>query len=620
MLKIRRFKSLTMILSLTLSLMMIPTFNSREVKATTYSQEVESELNSIVSKVGQDNVVFENGVVLNNNEEVSLNTLIENDNVKWYSNNEEIVALENGNVVGKSEGTTFLIGEIENKFHIYEIYISDNSMEISQYSDMPSERKTQYVVYVDPGHGGSDPGAIGYGYNEKDLVLTVSRKLKSRLEAAGIKVVMSRDSDVYVSLKERSGQANSIMPDIFISVHMNAFNSQAKGIETLYYKNIDIDLANLLQSNLIRNTGAIDRRAKFQDLHVTRETKMPASLVECGFIDNGEEVNLLRNDAYQNKLADAMTTGAIQYLERNVQLDKTPGRRVAGNDRYDTSRRLFNEGWTSSETVILADGLDYPDALSASPLAGKYNAPILLTEKKSLNSQPELVSLLKSKGVKNAYIIGGFNALPGMIDNELKSMGITVKRIGGNDRYETSVMVARELGNVNEVVVTYGLGFADSLSISSVAAIKGMPIILTATNELSNVAKEYIQGNSVIKSYVIGSTGVVSSNVEASLPNPERLGGANRYETNKVVFDRFKNELTLDEIFIASAVDFPDALSGSALATRKNSFVVLSNAKAVEPATMELISNNRQKINNVIILGGESAITSEVIYRLGIRL
>lgn len=620
MLKIRRFKSLTMILSLTLSLMMIPTFNSREVKATTYSQEVESELNSIVSKVGQDNVVFENGVVLNNNEEVSLNTLIENDNVKWYSNNEEIVALENGNVVGKSEGTTFLIGEIENKFHIYEIYVSDNSMEISQYSDMPSERKTQYVVYVDPGHGGSDPGAIGYGYNEKDLVLTVSRKLKSRLEAAGIKVVMSRDSDVYVSLKERSGQANSIMPDIFISVHMNAFNSQAKGIETLYYKNIDIDLANLLQSNLIRNTGAIDRRAKFQDLHVTRETKMPASLVECGFIDNGEEVNLLRNDAYQNKLADAMTTGAIQYLERNVQLDKTPGRRVAGNDRYDTSRRLFNEGWTSSETVILADGLDYPDALSASPLAGKYNAPILLTEKKSLNSQPELVSLLKSKGVKNAYIIGGFNALPGMIDNELKSMGITVKRIGGNDRYETSVMVARELGNVNEVVVTYGLGFADSLSISSVAAIKGMPIILTATNELSNVAKEYIQGNSVIKSYVIGSTGVVSSNVEASLPNPERLGGANRYETNKVVFDRFKNELTLDEIFIASAVDFPDALSGSALATRKNSFVVLSNAKAVEPATMELISNNRQKINNVIILGGESAITSEVIYRLGIRL
>ena len=297
------------------------------------------------------------------------------------------------------------------------------------------------------------------------------------------------------------------------------------------------------------------------------------------------------------------------------------GERVYGSDRYETSYKLFEKGWNTSNTVILAYGLDYPDALSAAPLAGKKNAPILLVKNSGLKSQPRLKQLLINKSVKNAIIVGGTGVISSEIDKDLKSMGISVKRLGGKDRYETSVLIAKEVGiNTGEVALVNGLSFADALSISSIATKKKMPILLTRTDVIPVSIKNYLDSNSksISKSYVIGSTGVVSNNVLNKLKSPVRLGGSDRFKTNKSVLDRFKGELDLSNVYIASGLDFPDALSASALAGKNNNFLLLSHTTRAEEAVKSEISENKGKISKAYILGSKAVISDEIIKGLGV--
>ena len=146
-----------------------------------------------------------------------------------------------------------------------------------------------------------------------------------------------------------------------------------------------------------------------------------------------------------------------------------------------------------------------------------------------------------------------------------------------------------------------------------------MPILLTETNSLPSDVSNYINNNGVNKAYVVGGSGVVSDNVANLLPNVERLGGNNRYITNANVFNRFRTELNNDTIYIASALDFPDALSSSALATRSSSFVLLSNTNLAETVVRELLLNNRESINEVCVLGSNKLISDNVLYNLGIN-
>lgn len=168
------------------------------------------------------------------------------------------------------------------------------------------------------------------------------------------------------------------------------------------------------------------------------------------------------------------------------------------------------------------------------------------------------------------------------------------------------------------MAIAYGLGFADGLSISAVAAMKGMPILLTETNSLPSDVSNYIKNNGVNKSYVVGGTGVVSEDVANQLPNAERMGGSNRYITNSNVFSRFESELNNSNIYIASGLDFPDALSSSALATRSHSFVLLSNTNRAETPIRDILINNRDSINAICVLGSNKLISDNILYNLGI--
>lgn len=185
-------------------------------------------------------------------------------------------------------------------------------------------------IYLDPGHGGDEPGAISGGVKEKDLNLKVALKVEKLLKEKGYEVVMSRKTDKFVSLSDRAQEANKMKADIFVSVHHNAFMKTASGIETYSYnglgnsKNIMSNnskrllnstvLSNSIHKKLINNTGANDRNNRKANFHVIRETTMPAVLLELGYMDNTKERAKLVTDSYQNKLAKGIAEGVINYF------------------------------------------------------------------------------------------------------------------------------------------------------------------------------------------------------------------------------------------------------------------------------------------------------------------
>jgi len=168
-------------------------------------------------------------------------------------------------------------------------------------------------IVIDPGHGGQDPGAVGpSGVREKDVNLSVSRKLGDLMLAGGIQVHFTRLTDQEVSLADRANMANNIGADYFISIHANAATSPtAHGTETYHYPGSTKgrELAQSVQEELVAATGLTNRGVKEENFYVLRVTSMPAILVELAFISNPEEEKLLTSSEFQNICARAIWDG-----------------------------------------------------------------------------------------------------------------------------------------------------------------------------------------------------------------------------------------------------------------------------------------------------------------------
>lgn len=172
------------------------------------------------------------------------------------------------------------------------------------------------VVVIDPGHGGSDPGGIAAnGMYEKELTIQLSRRLKTELERLGGKVVMCRQNDENPSLQDRCDVAHRTKGDILISVHINSFfHPFASGTETYYYKPTDKPLSYLIHQRMTGVLGFRDNGLKRARMYVLRNTTMPATLIEPGFITNPMEFDRLSRADVQQKLAQAITQGIVDYV------------------------------------------------------------------------------------------------------------------------------------------------------------------------------------------------------------------------------------------------------------------------------------------------------------------
>ena len=197
--------------------------------------------------------------------------------------------------------------------------------------------KYNNIIFLDPGHGGKDPGASYYNITEKELNMQVYQKLRKELEGLGYTVLSSRDSDVFVDfVTERSRMVNKTDSDIFISIHFNASGNPASnraGIQTYSYEaaagypskinpywhnhpdriSESNRLAADIHSSLLAETGAKDAGLLQSSFAVLRETDKPAVLLELGYIDNFNENQQVRSDAYQNRLVAGIVKGIQKY-------------------------------------------------------------------------------------------------------------------------------------------------------------------------------------------------------------------------------------------------------------------------------------------------------------------
>ena len=297
--------------------------------------------------------------------------------------------------------------------------------------------------------------------------------------------------------------------------------------------------------------------------------------------------------------------------------------RLSGMNRYETAANVSKSGWKNgSDYAVIANGEEFADALCSVPLAKKYSAPVLLTESGSLSEATK--QELERLKAKHIIVVGGDAVVsPQGLDTISNSLSnkLDVKRIYGKDRFETSTKVAEELGSVNSVFVTYGYNYADALSASSVAAIKGMPILLTDRNVLPDSVEKYISDKKISNSYIVGLQGVVGKNVEDKLNkikgnSSTRLGGKDRYETNVNVLKQFSKDIKFDNVFIAlgegpTGKEFADALSGSALAAQKEAPMVLTYT-TMPQITEDFLKENVIKSTAITVIGGSSVVPDSI--------
>lgn len=172
-------------------------------------------------------------------------------------------------------------------------------------------------IVIDPGHGGSDPGAIGpSGLREKDVVLDISLKLRDMLKQKGYTVVMTRTNDVYLTLSQRVSVSNSSGADFFLSIHNNSFtNPTSNGTETFSYQSsgLGADVARKIQSELVSAHGLTNRGFKTSSFYVLKYNNIPSALAEIAFISNPYEESLLANNAFRQKSAQAMADAIYSF-------------------------------------------------------------------------------------------------------------------------------------------------------------------------------------------------------------------------------------------------------------------------------------------------------------------
>ena len=204
-----------------------------------------------------------------------------------------------------------------------DLYFNSARTSYTNINFIPENMTYSGSVVIDAGHGGYDPGAVASSVYESNINLKIALKVQAILENNNINVFMMRKTDEYVGLYERAHVANLIEASLFVSIHSNAFsNSAYKGIMTLVYpssvqsnKLSGKQFGTVLQKNLIKATSAIDRGVIDRpNLIVLNSTKMPASLVECGFMTNAEELVALQSEEYQNILAQGIAAGIIEAL------------------------------------------------------------------------------------------------------------------------------------------------------------------------------------------------------------------------------------------------------------------------------------------------------------------
>ena len=200
------------------------------------------------------------------------------------------------------------------------------SRKLSQIVTSHEVKSTEQMIVIDPGHGGADPGKVGVnGALEKDINLQMAQKLKAKLEANGIKVQMTREDDIVPNnkkedMKQRVAMIEKAAPVLVVSIHQNSFSDEAaKGAQVFYYAESEESesAAQIVQNSLLEfdpsNTRTIKGNTEY---YMLKKTSVPIIIVECGFLSNPEEAEMLILNEYQEEITESICTGLLKWLDK----------------------------------------------------------------------------------------------------------------------------------------------------------------------------------------------------------------------------------------------------------------------------------------------------------------
>ena len=299
---------------------------------------------------------------------------------------------------------------------------------------------------------------------------------------------------------------------------------------------------------------------------------------------------------------------------------------VDGPDRFETAIQVSQDIWPEgSDSVVIATGLNWPDALGGSALAGMAGGPVLLTDPEAL--LPEVAAEIERLTPGQIYVLGETEAISADVFADIEALtggDAEVTRLGGVDRYETAEMVADEVialqtdGYDGTAFVATGENFADALAASPLAAANGWPVYLAPHPVISEQTIDAMQNAGVTDCILLGGDAAMPEDTNVVILaagfDAVRIDGADRYETASKVaaFGVSDAGLAWNDVAIATGQTFPDALAGGAAQGMLGSVMLLVTKTEVPAYTADALVDNRLSIANVRFLGGMSAVSQAV--------
>ena len=282
--------------------------------------------------------------------------------------------------------------------------------------------------------------------------------------------------------------------------------------------------------------------------------------------------------------------------------------RLAGTDRIATAVSVSQDSFPTGHAgaVVLARADDYPDALVGGPLAAAKNASLLLTEGSTLplDTATEVKRVLPAGGT--VYVLGGTSAIPTSVSSQLTSIGYTVVRYSGADRYATAVAVATALGSPTTVLLATGINFPDALAAGPAAAHIHGAILLTDGSTLPTETATYLAGAHV--TYAIGGPAA------AAVPSATPILGSDRYGTAAAVATKFFPSSAV--VGVATGTGFPDALAGGAQLALMGGPLLLSSQATVPTSTSSYLNSDHTVLTNVYVYGGTAVLGTSIVGQL----
>lgn len=302
--------------------------------------------------------------------------------------------------------------------------------------------------------------------------------------------------------------------------------------------------------------------------------------------------------------------------------------RLAGEDRYGTAAAVAAAAYPSgADTVLVASGRSYPDALAGAALAGRQGAPVLLTEQSTL-PKPTSDAINSLKATK-AVILGGTTAVSQVVEDALAKQ-VSVSRIAGQDRYDTAARIGAAIGASNigssqsrrTALIATGLNFADALAGGALAAAgsSGVLPVLLVDSGVPAATKKALTDLGIQQTIILGGTSAVSAAVATQLQEitgnaPTRLAGTDRFGTAATIATAELSDFAFDKtkVLLANGINFADALAGGALGGKQKTPILLTEAGTLSAATGAYLKDHSADIATITALGGTVAVSDATL-------